>query len=58
MSQLVYVVVMLGLNYQLQFERWHVVLVLASDSDLKFKVKKNIGLNLGHGKLHITGCFF
>ena len=28
-----------GLNYELQFERGHAMLVLAFDFDLKFKVK-------------------
>ena len=28
-----------GVNYQLQFEREHAMLILASDLDLKFKVK-------------------
>ena len=38
-SRLAYEIFMRRLNYYLQFERGHAILVLASDLDVKFKVK-------------------
>ena len=38
-SPLVFEIFLHGLNYQLQFERGHAMLILAFDFDLKFKVK-------------------